>query len=97
MKKLELSAFIQGRIDWIQEIHRFDPQSGWSQVNEKPGETNEKYRSYGEFCALCDIVERFELPVNLDPPRLPERDSIAPAQKASDAFQESVRLLEKLG
>lgn len=102
MKKLELAGFIQDRVSAIQEVHRFDPGNGYAQLYYDRKDTSavneNRVRSYGEFAAFQDIVERFELPVDLDPPRLPEpkRESLPPAQKANEAFKESVRLLEVL-
>ena len=95
MKKLELAAFIQGRVNAIQEVYRFDPNHGYAQTYTcAPGNPSAEHsRVYGEFSAFQDLVERFELPVNLDPPSLPERRN-TPALQATEAFQESRKILE---
>ena len=60
-----LLEYAQCRAVNLQGEHDFNPDNGWAQVaymrNRRPDELVERAVAYGEYRAMLDLIEHFEL------------------------------------
>ena len=59
--KAVLTEYIEKRVRAIQKAHHFKASHGWVQVIGSDGDA---HRAYGEFNALLELAEEFELTID---------------------------------